>query len=302
MSIRCVVFIFTSGNSRTSALQSTTRLGSRFPHTLAICRRCTRFREPWRTRPRPSSWLRSYSRTRRRVWSRFGNRRRRFPGAIRTRAVDVVERVGERLADGERDARRAARECLKRGIVPALGVDGLAPFAKILILYAGAALTHVADGVRKDAPAALDALLDAAPELVAAHAPASTLGHLGELLRRGDDGGVGTGSSVRRGVGSQKPATRLALLKSCRRFLETLVRDESDDALTSSTSSSATTFEWGEVARNGASTRSIGSMYASRARRAPASVLAVSTAVSEESESTAGSAAACGSRSSGCCL
>lgn len=214
-----------------------------------------------------------------------------FPGAIRTRAVDVVERVGERLADGERDARRAARECLKRGIVPALGVDGLAPFAKTLILYAGAALTHVADGVRKDAPAALDALLDAAPELVAAHAPASTLGHLGELLRRGDDGGVGTGSSVRRGVGSQKPVTRLALLKSCRRFLETLVRDESDDARTSSTSSSASTFVWGEVARNGTSTRSIGSMYASRAVRAPASVLAANAAVSQESESTAGSAA-----------
>jgi pre-rRNA-processing protein IPI1 len=215
----------------------------------------------------------------------------RYPGAVRGRAGDVIERVGERLADGEREARRAARECLRRGVVPALGVEGLAPFAKTLILYAGAALTHVADGVRRDAPAALDALLEAAPTLVAAHAPASTLGHLGELLRRGDDGGVGSGSSAQRGVGSQKPTTRLALLRSCRRFLETLaeVQDgkDGDRGGASSTSSTTTTFVWGEEVRRGATTRSIGSIYAERSRRAPASVLAATTA-NEESEDAGG--------------
>ena len=198
-----------------------------------------------------------------------------FPGAIRARAADVVERVGERLADVEREARKCARECLRRGVVPALGTHGLAPFAKTLMLYVGAALTHVGAGVRKDAPAALDAALDAAPALVAAHAPASTLGHLGELLRRGDDGGVGSGSSVQRGVGAQKPATRLALLKSARRFLTTMV-DETivTSATTTTTSATTTKFVWGEIARNGASTRALGALHADRARRAPPSVLA----------------------------
>ena len=216
----------------------------------------------------------------------------RYPGAVRARAGDAIERVGERLADEAREARRAARECLGRGVVPALGVEGLAPFAKTLILYAGAALTHVADDVRRDAPAALDALLEAAPTLVAAHAPASTLGHLGELLRRGDDGGVGSGSSVQRGVGSQKPATRLALLRSCRRFLETLAEGvgttDGDRGGLSSTSSMTTTFVWGEEARRGAATRSIGSMYAERSRQAPPSVLAATTASNDESEDSGG--------------
>lgn len=208
-----------------------------------------------------------------------------YPGAVRARAADVVERVGERLADTEASARRAARECLRKGVVPALGAKGLAPFAKTLILYAGAALTHVADGVRKDAPAALDALLDAAPALVAAHAPASILGHLGELLRRGDDGGVGTGSSAQRGVGSQKPAARLALLRSTRRFLETLSEETSDVVVQSrsgdSGASTSSTFVWGEASRNGVSTRSIGALYSERARRAPANVLTAHGAVQE---------------------
>ena len=229
-----------------------------------------------------------------------------FPGAIRARAVDVVERVGERLADVEREARKAARECLRRGVVPALGTHGLAPFAKTLILYVGAALTHVGAGVRKDAPAALDALLEAAPALVAAHAPASTLGHLGELLRRGDDGGVGTGSSVQRGVGAQKPATRLALLKSTRRFLTTVVDETIGDgaatkatsaaaALSSTTStstSSTTTFVWGDIARNGTSTRALGALHAERSRRAPPSVMAAHYAAEDGTRDDANSGGA----------
>lgn len=202
---------------------------------------------------------------------------RNAPREIVDRAAEVVERVGERLADEEAECRAAARECLRAGVAPALGASGLAPFARALILYAGAALTHVQDGVRKDAPAALDALLDAAPSLVVAHAPASTLGHLAELLRRGDDGGVGSGSSTRRGVGSQKPKARLALLRSCRKFLQILV--DTEDASSGadgqeSSASSASTFVWGEVARRGTATRSIGSLYSERGSRTPARVLA----------------------------
>ena len=201
---------------------------------------------------------------------------KKAPRAIRERASDVIERVGERLADLDAECRKEARECLRGGVAPALGERGLAPFARTLILYAGTALTHVQDGVRRDAPAALDALLDAAPTLVVAHAPASTLGHLGELLRRGDDGGVGSGTSTRRGVGSQKPKARLALLRSCRTFLEILVDSNraSSSRAESSADSTTSTFVWGESTVHGSATRSIGPLHAERARRAPASMFA----------------------------
>ena len=113
-----------------------------------------------------------------------------------------------------------------------------------MVLHVGAALTHVAPAVRRDAPAVLEALLDAAPRLVGAHAPAATLRHLAELLRRGDDAAssslvsgasdgavrlVAGGLSAKFGdmttsrVGPQQPPARLGLLQSCRRFLEVLV-------------------------------------------------------------------------------
>jgi pre-rRNA-processing protein IPI1 len=55
----------------------------------------------------------------------------------------------------------------------------------------------------------LEALLDAAPALVGANAPAATLRHLAELLRRGDDaassslvsGGSGFGNGGKDGAG-----------------------------------------------------------------------------------------------------
>jgi pre-rRNA-processing protein IPI1 len=139
--------------------------------------------------------------------------------------------------------RTAARGALKGGVLPALGANGLAPFARRLVLHIGAALTHVAPPVRRDAPAVLEALLDAAPALVAAHAPAATLRHIAELLRRGDDaassslvsggsgfgndkgeGGAGFDPTVNGGlsakfgnmtasrVGAQTPSARLQLL------------------------------------------------------------------------------------------
>lgn len=82
---------------------------------------------------------------------------------------------------------------------------------------------------------------------------------------------------MRRGVGSQRPKARLALLKSCRKFLQILadVEDASSgaDGRESSTSS-VSTFVWGEVARRGTATRTIGSLYAERGAHTPARVLA----------------------------
>ena len=109
------------------------------------------------------------------------------PEALVASAATVVEKVAERLVDREKVARDAARAALRLGVLPALGPRGLAPFAPALILHVGAALTHVHPAVRRDAPGALDAILDVAPDLVAANDPAATLGHLAELLRRGDD-------------------------------------------------------------------------------------------------------------------
>ena len=102
-------------------------------------------------------------------------------------AATCVEKVAERLVDQEQIVRAAARGALRSGVLPALGPHGIAPFARRLVLHVGAALTHVAPAVRRDAPAVLEALLDASPRLVGAHAPAATLRHLAELLRRGDD-------------------------------------------------------------------------------------------------------------------
>ena len=109
------------------------------------------------------------------------------PEALVASAATVVEKVAERLVDREKVARDAARAALRLGVLPALGPRGLAPFAPALILHVGAALTHVHPAVRRDAPGALDAILDVAPDLVAANDPAATLRHLAELLRRGDD-------------------------------------------------------------------------------------------------------------------
>ena len=181
------------------------------------------------------------------------------PEALVASAATVVEKVAERLVDREKVARDAARAALRLGVLPALGPRGLAPFAPALILHVGAALTHVHPAVRRDAPGALDAILDVAPDLVAANDPAATLGHLAELLRRGDDAAssalvaetdkaraenatssdrddYGARSDARGGlsrafgdmtasrVGPQAPDARLRLLTSCRRFLEVLAR------------------------------------------------------------------------------
>ena len=181
------------------------------------------------------------------------------PEALVASAATVVEKVAERLVDREKVARDAARAALRLGVLPALGPRGLAPFAPALILHVGAALTHVHPAVRRDAPGALDAILDVAPDLVAANDPAATLRHLAELLRRGDDAAssalvaetdkaraenatsddrddYGARSDARGGlsrafgdmtasrVGPQAPDARLRLLTSCRRFLEVLAR------------------------------------------------------------------------------
>lgn len=171
------------------------------------------------------------------------------PESLVASAATVVEKVAERLVDQEQVVRTAARAALKSGLLPALGPHGLAPFARRLVLHVGAALTHVAPAVRRDAPRVLEALLDAAPHLVGAHAPAATLRHLADLLRRGDDAASSSLDAARAGaanaaaaaavqragglaasfgdmtasrVGAAKPDARLRLLQSCRRFLEVL--------------------------------------------------------------------------------
>ena len=176
------------------------------------------------------------------------------PETMKGSAAAVVEKTAERLVDREQIVRVAARAALKHGVLPALGKRGTAPFAKRLVLHVGAALTHVDPVTRRDAPAALETLLDFAPELVAAHAPAATLRHLADLLRRGDDAAssaldasasasataAAAAASARRRaeryglsptfgdmtasrVGAAKPGARLKVLTACRRFLETLV-------------------------------------------------------------------------------
>ena len=174
------------------------------------------------------------------------------PETMKGSAAAVVEKTAERLVDREQIVRIAARGALKHGVLPALGKRGVAPFAKRLVLHVGAALTHVDPVTRRDAPAALETLLDAAPELVAAHAPAATLRHLADLLRRGDDAAssaldasasataAAAAASARRRaaryglspafgdmtasrVGASTPGARFRLLTACRRFLETLV-------------------------------------------------------------------------------
>jgi pre-rRNA-processing protein IPI1 len=180
------------------------------------------------------------------------------PGAMGGGAAAVVEKTAERLVDREQIVRIAARGALKHGVLPALGKRGIAPFAKRLVLHVGAALTHVDPLTRRDAPAALETLLDAAPELVARHAPAATLRHLADLLRRGDDAAGSAldasanasataaaaaasaavratrhglsptfGDMTASRVGASSPNARLRLLTACRRFLETLVFGDS---------------------------------------------------------------------------
>ena len=87
------------------------------------------------------------------------------PEALVASAATVVVKVAARLVDREKVARDAARAALGLGVLPALGPRGLAPFAPALILHVGAALTHVHPAVRRDAPGALDAILDVAPDL-----------------------------------------------------------------------------------------------------------------------------------------
>ena len=198
------------------------------------------------------------------------------PETMKGSAAAVVEKTAERLVDREQIVRIAARGALKHGVLPALGKRGVAPFAKRLVLHVGAALTHVDPVTRRDAPAALETLLDAAPELVAAHAPAATLRHLADLLRRGDDAAssaldasasataAAAAASARRRaaryglsptfgdmtasrVGASTPAARFRLLTACRRFLETLVslsidHGQGDDRARSRPSRSRTTF------------------------------------------------------------
>jgi len=130
------------------------------------------------------------------------------PRCAHAAAAVVVERVAEKLVDVEHAVRVAARGALKLGVLPALGARGLVPFARRLVLHVGAALTHVSPTVRKDAPAVLDALVEAAPKLVGRHAASATTRHLAELLRRGDDaassslvsGGTGTGGDTGGGM------------------------------------------------------------------------------------------------------
>ena len=181
------------------------------------------------------------------------------PEALVASAATVVEKVAERLVDREKVAarRRARRPQARRPPRPRPARPrAVRPRAH----PARRRRAHARPPRRPTRRAgALDAILDVAPDLVAANDPAATLGHLAELLRRGDDAAssalvaetdkaraenatsddrddYGARSDARGGlsrafgdmtasrVGPQAPDARLRLLTSCRRFLEVLAR------------------------------------------------------------------------------
>ena len=167
-------------------------------------------------------------------------------------AAAVVEKTAERLVDREQIVRIAARGALKHGVLPALGKRGVAPFAKRLVLHVGAALTHVDPVTRRDAPAALETLLDARPS----SSPRTRRRRRCATSRTCCAGGMtprpalwtpaparpppppprpraaaralrlvpdAFGDMTASRVGASTPGARFRLLTACRRFLETLV-------------------------------------------------------------------------------
>jgi pre-rRNA-processing protein IPI1 len=152
------------------------------------------------------------------------------PAEARRHAALLLEALATRVADGEQPVRTALRFLLRTAALPALGPAALAPFVPLFMAHLSAALTHLSADVRLDALAVLEALTEAAPQLMASDEQlCCSLGHYSGLLSR-----TNRGKSVK----SQALAGLLKVLSSLQRFLQTALQAAA--AARSSSSSAAT--------------------------------------------------------------
>jgi pre-rRNA-processing protein IPI1 len=135
------------------------------------------------------------------------------PAQARRHAALLLEALATRVADGEQPVRTALLSLLRTAALPALGPAALAPFVPLFMAHLSAALTHLSADVRLDALAVLEALTEAAPQLMAGDEQlCCSLGHYSGLLSR-----TNRGKSVK----SQALTGLLKVMSSLQRFLHT---------------------------------------------------------------------------------
>jgi pre-rRNA-processing protein IPI1 len=138
------------------------------------------------------------------------------PAEARRYAALLLEALATRVADGEQPVRTALLSLLRTAALPALGPAALAPFVPLFMAHLSAALTHLSADVRLDALAVLEALTEAAPQLMASDEQlCCSLGHYTGLLSR-----TNRGKSVK----SQALTGLLKVLSSLQRFLNTALQ------------------------------------------------------------------------------
>jgi pre-rRNA-processing protein IPI1 len=135
------------------------------------------------------------------------------PAEARRHAALLLEALATRVADGEQPVRTALLSLLRAAALPALGPAALAPFVPLFMAHLSAALTHLSADVRLDALAVLEALTEAAPQLMASDEQlCCSLGHYSGLLSR-----TNRGKSVK----NQALTGLLKVMSSLQRFLNT---------------------------------------------------------------------------------
>lgn len=134
------------------------------------------------------------------------------PGEARRHAASLLDSLAPRVSDGDEGVRAALLAVMRGPVSAALGPEGLAPFAPLLLAHASAALSHLSADVRLDALGVLEALAVSAPRAIVREpvALSGLLRHYCGLLGRAH-----RGKSVR----SQALAGLLRVLSSLERLL-----------------------------------------------------------------------------------
>jgi hypothetical protein len=109
------------------------------------------------------------------------------PAEARRHTALLLEALAPRLSDGEASVRTTLLTTLRCAVLPALGPASLSPFMPLLLAHVSAALTNLSADVRFDALAVLEAVTEAAPQLMAAQLGVG-LAHYTGLLSRANRG------------------------------------------------------------------------------------------------------------------
>ncbi|KAJ1833026.1 rRNA processing protein [Coemansia sp. RSA 2711] len=143
------------------------------------------------------------------------------PAALRAELGPIVEASVRLIIDADAGVRRQLLR-LYTVVLPELEPRELAPFVPLAVAFTCSAMTHISEGIRADAVRFLDVLADTAPDAVAQLAPRVLPGFFSMLDTTAGAADGSTDANARTALLTQ--ASRLAIMRSCRKFLAVCTR------------------------------------------------------------------------------